>query len=79
MVEVRLYRPIDKQKVFSGRLVGLRDGFVVIETGGSQRSFELKSVAKAAPLIEYEDVDYEDILKDRNAPSSMNTEEGDRL
>lgn len=45
-VEVKLYKPIDKVKEFSGSLIGLIDGRVVIQTEeGEELSFDKKDVS----------------------------------
>ena len=58
-VEVRLYKAQDGQKSFTGELVGLIDGQVVIKAdGGAPLAFPQKAVALVAPVI---DVDEEAI------------------
>ncbi|MBO4885246.1 MAG: ribosome maturation factor RimP [Clostridia bacterium] len=54
-VEVRLYRAVDGAKSFTGELVGLIDGRVVIDEGGAERAFPQKSVAQVAPVIELDE------------------------
>ena len=45
LVEVKLYKPIDKIKQFQGNLIGLIDGKIVIEENGEEISFDRKDVA----------------------------------
>ncbi len=60
-VEVRLYKPVDGQKVFLGMLKGLEDGRIVIEdAGGQERSFELKAAALVKPVLDFDEDDLED-------------------
>ena len=54
-VEVRLYKAIDGAKSFTGELVGLIDGQVVIKAGGAERAFPQKAVAQVAPVIELDE------------------------
>lgn len=51
-VEVRLYKPLEGQKVFEGVLVGLQDKEVVILCGETQRRFPQKSVALVKPIVD---------------------------
>lgn len=54
-VEVRLYKAMEGQKAFTGQLVGLVDGSVVIEIDGQERAFPHKLVAQVAPVIELDE------------------------
>ena len=45
-VTVRLIRPIDKVKEFSGELVGIQGQNIVISIGDTQREFEKSAVSK---------------------------------
>ena len=45
-VTVRLIRPIDKIKEFSGELVGLQGQNIVLNISGTQREFEKSTVSK---------------------------------
>lgn len=45
LVEIKLYKPIDKVKQMQGNLVGLIDGKIVIEENGQEISFDKKDVA----------------------------------
>jgi ribosome maturation factor RimP len=51
-VEIKLYRPDDGRKRAFGTLIGLREGCVVIDDKGIERSIDLKSIAKIARAIE---------------------------
>lgn len=60
-VEVRLYRPVDGQKVFLGTLKGFEDGRLVIEdAGGQERSFNIKDAALVKPVIDFDEDDLQD-------------------
>ena len=54
-IEVRLYRAIDGAKSFTGELVGLIDGNVVIQIEDEERAFPQKLVAQAVPVIELDE------------------------
>ena len=60
-VELKTYRPVHGAKQFTGDLVGLRDGMIVIKTGeDSELSFEKKDVAIVRCIIDFEEADLED-------------------
>jgi len=60
-VELKTYRPVNGAKQFTGELVGLEDGDVVIATeGGETLRFPRKSVAIVRPLIEFDEEDLQD-------------------
>ena len=45
-VDVKLYKPVDGNKLYTGELIGLINGSVVIkESGGAHRSFKRQDVA----------------------------------
>ena len=52
-VEIRLYKPLDGAKVFTGKLVGLIDGEIVIEApkGGGERRFRKEDAAVCKLMI----------------------------
>ena len=60
-VELKTYRPVNGSKQFTGDLVGLRDGSIVLRTGEeTELSFEKKDVAIVRPLIEFDEEDLQD-------------------
>ena len=60
-VELKTYRPVNGAKLFTGDLVGLRDGKIVIKTGeDSELSFEKKEVAIVRPIIDFDEADLQD-------------------
>ena len=61
VVELKTYRPVNGAKQFTGELIGLEDGEVVIDTeaGGTLR-FPRKDVALVRPLIEFDEADLQD-------------------
>ncbi len=55
-VEIRLYRALNGAKYFTGTLVGLEDGNVILDADGGERlSFPKKDCALVAPLIELDE------------------------
>ena len=50
-VEIKLYKPLNGAKLYTGVLVGLKDGQIVIEANGEQLSFEQKAVALARCVL----------------------------
>lgn len=51
MVEVHLYRPVDKCRRFEGELLGLADDVVTIRTDAGERQFPLRDISQCKPLI----------------------------
>ena len=51
LVEVHLYRPVNKCKRFEGELVGLVDGQVVINSANEEMRFALKDISLCKPVI----------------------------
>ena len=75
MVEVHLYRPVDKSRRFEGELLGLADGVVTIRTNAGERSFALKEISQCKPLIV---ITEEDLALDEDEPAGdTDGEEGD--
>ena len=75
MVEVHLYRPVDKSRRFEGELLGLADGLVTIRTDAGERSFALKEISQCKPLIV---ITEEDLTLDEDEPAGVaDGEEGD--
>ena len=54
-VEVRLYKAIEGAKVYTGTLVGLIEGEVVIDMNGREMRFKKQVVAQVAPVIEMDE------------------------
>ena len=51
LVEIHLYRAIDKCRRFEGELLGLADGEVSIRAGESEMRFPLKDISLCKPVI----------------------------
>ena len=54
-VEVRLYRPINGRKIFTGIFKGMDDTGYYLETGGENAFFSIKDVAVARRTIDVEE------------------------
>ena len=52
-VEVRTYRPIEKQKEFCGVLTAYDSNSVTIDEDGNERVFDKKDIALIRPAIEF--------------------------
>lgn len=50
-IEVKLYKPMDGAKLYTGILKGLRDGKIVIDANGTEIAFEQKAVALARCVL----------------------------
>jgi len=60
-VELKTYRPVNGAKQFTGDLVGLRDGMIVIQTSpDTEMSFAKKDVAIVRPVIDFDEADLQD-------------------
>lgn len=60
-VELKTYRPVNGAKRFTGDLVGLVDGKIVLQTGENETmSFDRKDVAIVRLLIEFDESDLQD-------------------
>jgi ribosome maturation factor RimP len=60
-VELKTYRPVNGAKQFTGDLVGLRDGMIVIQTSpDTEMSFPKKDVAIVRPVIDFDEADLQD-------------------
>jgi Uncharacterized protein conserved in bacteria len=60
-VELKTYRNVNGAKLFTGDLVGLVDGKIVIRVGeGEEMAFERKDVAVVKPLIDFDEEDLKD-------------------
>lgn len=46
-IEVKLYKPMDGKKLFTGMLTGFENGVIAIEEMGETRTFDQKAVALA--------------------------------
>lgn len=60
-VELKTYRPMNGAKMFTGELIGLKEGMIEIRvSSGDVLSFPKKDVALVRPLIEFDEDDLQD-------------------
>lgn len=60
-VEVKLYRPMDGVKYFTGELIGLNEGRIEVRgADGQVIAVEQKAVAMCRPLVEFDEDDLAD-------------------
>ena len=66
MVEIHLFRPIERRKQFEGELVGLVDGEIVIRDGENELRFAQKDVSLCKPrvIIPVEDIAMDEEMSD---------------
>lgn len=68
-LELKTYRPVNGAKRFTGALVGLEDGDIVIDAdGGEPMRFAQKDVAIVRPLIEFDEEDLLDEAPGQDLP-----------
>ena len=60
-IEVRLYRPIDGQKVYTGLFTGYQDGDITIRQGENERTFLKKEIAVARCTVDMDEVENADL------------------
>ena len=60
-IEVRLYKPQDGQKVFTGTFTGYSAGDITIKNGEEERTFLKKDVAVARCTIDMDEVENADL------------------
>lgn len=60
-IEVRLYKPLDGQKVFTGTFTGYENGDITISAAGGERTFLKKDIAVARCTIDMDEVENADL------------------
>lgn len=60
-IEVRLYKPQDGQKVFTGQFTGYENGDITVSANGTERTFLKKDVAVARCIIDMDEVENVDL------------------
>lgn len=60
-VEVRLFKPDEGKKIFQGKLIGLAEDQVLLDTTEGRKVFPLKSVALVKLMISLEGIDEVDL------------------
>jgi ribosome maturation factor RimP len=70
-IEVRLFKPINGNKIISGRLAGLEDGDILVDTIDGIFRLPRKEAALVKPVIDMEGIEDVDIYSD----DEMDTED----
>ena len=52
VIEIKLYKPLDGNKIFSGKLISYENGLITIGTEGGTMEFEEKETAKINRIFE---------------------------
>ena len=60
-IEVRLYKPVDGQKVYTGLFTGYQDGDITIRQGENERTFLKKEIAVARCTVDMDEVENADL------------------
>ena len=60
-IEVRLYKPVDGQKVYTGLFTAYREGDITICVGEAERTFLKKEIAVARCTIDMDEVENVDL------------------
>ena len=63
-IEVRLFKPIDGTKIFTGVLAGLEEGNIVIDTAEGRTLIPRKAAALVKPVIDLEGIEDVDLSGD---------------
>ncbi len=75
-IEVHLYKPLEGSKLWTGRLCGLADGNILLETAEGIREIPRKAAALVKPLIDMEGIEDVDLGGDAE-PAGGETEPED--
>lgn len=60
-IEVRLYKPQDGQKIYTGQFIGYENGDITIKNGENERTFLKKDIAVARCAVDMEEVENADL------------------
>ena len=60
-IEVRLYKPIDGQKVYTGLFTAYQDGDITLRCGDTERTFLKKEIAVARCTVDMDEVENADL------------------
>ena len=63
-IEVRLFKPLEGVKTITGRLAGLEDGNILVDTAGRIRSVPRKAAALIKPVVDMEGIEDVDLSGD---------------
>ncbi len=60
-IEIRLFKPLDGAKIFTGTLIGLQEGRVLLDTAQGRREFPQKTIALVKRFISLEGIEDVDL------------------
>ena len=69
--EIRLFRPIEGTKVYTGVLAGLEEGNIVIDTAEGRTLIPRKAAALVKPVVDMEGIEDVDLSEDSEADDSQ--------
>jgi len=72
-IEVKLYRPVEGTKVFTGILAGLEEGSIIIDTAEGRILIPRKDAAIVKPVVDLEGIEEVDLSGD--GENENNTDE----
>ena len=70
-IEIRLFRPIEGTKVYTGVLAGLEEGNIVIDTAEGRTLIPRKAAALVKPVVDMEGIEDVDLSEDSEADDSQ--------
>ena len=70
-IEIRLFRPIEGPKVYTGVLAGLEEGNIVIDTAEGRTLIPRKAAALVKPVVDMEGIEDVDLSGDSEADDSQ--------
>ena len=68
-IEVKLFKPIDGTKVFTGVLAGIEEGNIVIDTAEGRILIPRKAAALVKPVVDMEGIEDVDLSEDKDMDS----------
>ena len=70
-IEIRLFRPIEGTKVYTGVLAGLEEGNIVIDTAEGRTLIPRKAAALVKPVVDMEGIEDVDLSEDSETDDSQ--------
>ena len=70
-IEIRLFRPIEGTKVYTGVLAGLEEGNIVIDTAEGRTLIPRKAAALVKPVVDMEGIEDVDLSEDSESDDSQ--------
>ena len=78
-IEVKLFKPMDGAKLWTGILAGLEDGNILLETPEGVKHIPRKAAALVKPVVDMEGIEEVDLSGDaESVNTSENTESGEK-